>query len=86
MGGLLADFSQVVRHLSRILRPGTGLGADVGGGVDGLAVGFLRSVSPSRMRAVKVPEKESPAPTVSFTSTCGVSSVETSPLREMMVE
>ena len=27
MGGLLADFSQIVGHLGRVLRPGTGLGA-----------------------------------------------------------
>ena len=45
MGGLLADFSQIVGHLGRVLRPGTGLGADVGGGVDGLAVGFCQRVA-----------------------------------------
>ena len=44
------------------------------------------SVSPSSVRAVNVPEKESPAPTVSTTSTCGVASVEDSPFLEMMVE
>ena len=36
--GLLACGNEVVRHLSRILRPSAGLSAHEGGGVDGLAV------------------------------------------------